>query len=331
MKVVAIDYLDYDGNWEREQLSPLGIEFIDYHPPRGQDPRLVERAGDAEVLVVASAEVRREALRQLPALRLIIRLGVGVDNVDVGAATEQGVIVANMPGFCTREVAEHAAALILACARRICGYREAIAEGRWSRDAAEDSLLLAGKTIGVVGCGRIGGELLRLVRSWKMRRLVYDPYVSDARVRRLGAIRTSFEELLAASDVVSIHAPLTEETRGMFNREAFHRLKDGAILVNTARGAIVDEAALMEALDSGKLACAGLDVFEKEPLPPDSPLFRHPRVIVTPHVAWHSKRSEMRQRSWVVEDVRRYAAGRRPQHVVNPEVFRRLRTTGARG
>jgi D-3-phosphoglycerate dehydrogenase len=333
MKVVAIDYLDYDAAWEREQLRDLPVEFLDYHPAHGEDPHLTERARDAEILVVAAARVSREELEQLERLRLIIRLGVGVDNVDVVAATERGVIVANMPGFCTREVAEHAAMLILACARRVRGCQEAMTKGLWSREATEAPKLLAGKTLGVVGCGRIGSELLRLMRSWEFRRIVYDPYVAERRIRRLGAQRVDFEELLAASDIISVHAPLTDETRGMFGRQAFSRMKQGVIFVNTARGAIVDESALLEALRSGRVACAGLDVFEKEPLPSDSPLFRHPHVILTPHIAWYSEQSESRQRAWVVEDIRRFVAGRRPRHVVNPEVFapRRARRSQKRG
>ncbi len=330
MKAVAIDYLNYDGEWERSQLRPMGVEFVDLHPRPGEVVQYLESVADADVLVVAAEQIDRATLEALPRLRLIIRLGVGVDNVDVAAATERGVIVANMPGFCTREVAEHAVALLLACVRGLTGYGEAFREGRWSREAVGEMRLLRERTVGVVGCGRIGGEFLRLLRGWVAERLVYDPYISDARARRFGARRVSFEELLVRSDVISIHAPLTEETQGLFDRRAFLSMRKGAILINTARGPIVDEEALLEALERGTLAWAGLDVFEEEPLPPSSPLYRHPRIVATPHVAWYSEESEMRQRQWVVEDIRRFASGRRPQHVVNPEVYRRF-SSGKRG
>lgn len=323
MKVVAVDYLDYDESWEQQQLADADAEFVAYHPQKGAQVPVLEWAKDADVLVVAAVKVDRAVLEGLPKLKAVIRLGVGVDNVDVEAATELGVVVANMPGFCTREVAEHAAALLLACVRRIGTYGPAIAEGRWSREAAEELELLRGKTLGVVGCGRIGSEFLRVVRGFGLRRIVYDPYISDARVRRFGAERVGLDKLLASSDIVSIHAPLTEETRHMFDRSAFARMKRGAILINTARGPIVDESALLEALEEGIVSMAGLDVFETEPLPTSNPLFRHPRVIATPHVAWYSKQSQTRQREWVVEDIRRLVRGKKPQHTVNPAVYKR--------
>ena len=317
---VATDYLDFDPSWEQEKLRPEGVRFRAFRLAKDEGDRLLELAPDANVLVVAALPITDELMSQMPNLRMVLRLGVGLDNVDVEAATRRGIYVANMPTYCTREVAEHAVSLLFACVRKACLQNQNVRHGRWGYQYAQPLVQFRGRTLGVVGCGRIGSEVLRILSGAGLRFLVYDPYVLPENVRELGAESVQFDQLLAESDAVTIHAPLTDETRHMFDRHAFEAMRDGAILVNTARGPIVSEVALVEALRKGKIGCAALDVTETEPLPPESPLRTFENVVLTPHMAWYSEQSLQTLREWVVEDLKRVARGFEPRSVVNPEV-----------
>ena len=317
---VATDYLDFDPSWEQEELRPEGIEFRAYKLAKDEGQKLFQLAPDANVLVVAALPITDALMAGLPQLRMVLRLGVGLDNVDVEAATRRGIYVANMPTYCTREVAEHAVSLLFACLRKVCRQDHNVREGEWGYQHARPLVQLQGRILGVVGCGRIGSEVLRILKAAGVRTLVYDPYIPEERATELGAKKVSFDQLLAEADAITIHAPLTDETRHMFDAETFRKMKDGAILVNTARGPIVSETALVEALRNGKLACAALDVTETEPLPLDSPLRTFDNVVLTPHMAWYSEQSLQVMREWVVQDLKRLARGFEPRNVVNPEV-----------
>ncbi len=317
---VATDYLDFDPAWEQKQLAAEGIEFRAYRLAKDEGEKLSELAPDANVLVVAALPITAALMARLPNLKMVLRLGVGLDNVDVEAATRRGVYVANMPTYCTREVAEHAVSLLFACTRQICRQDHNVRQGRWGYQYVRPLRQWQDRTLGVVGCGRIGSEVLRILSHSGLRFVVYDPYVEEEKVRELGAEPVDFDALLAKSDAITIHAPLTEETQHMFDGEAFSRMRNGAILVNTARGPIVAESALVAALQNGKLACAALDVTEVEPLPLDSPLRSLENVLLTPHMAWYSEQSLQVLREWVVQDLKRLARGFEPRNVVNPEV-----------
>ncbi len=272
-------------------LSARGLQ------PLAADPRfeIIERTGlsadelvdalvDVDGVIVRSAtRITRDALVRADRLRVIGRAGVGVDNIDVPAATERGIAVLNAPSGNTISAAELTFALILAMARRISAADRSMKAGGWDRKRFNGSELY-GKTLGLVGAGRIGSEVARRARAFGMRVVAYDPYLTEDRARELDVQRVTIDTLLERADVVTVHVPLTDATRGLIGAAQLARLKPGATIVNTARGGIVEEAALIAALQEGRLAAAALDVFSKEPLPADHPLRSLDNVVLTPHL-----------------------------------------------
>ncbi len=246
----------------------------------------LERAlADAHALIVRSeTQVTADLMTRAPHLRVIARAGVGVDNIDVPAATRRGIAVMNAPGANTVSAAEHVMALLLALVRRIPWAVEAMRRGEWDRKRFEGSEL-RGKTIGIIGLGRIGGQVAHLARAFGMQLLGHDPYLSPERAAELEVKLATLDELLRRADVVTLHMAHTEQTHRLINAERLALMKPGAVLVNTARGELVDEAALAAVLEAGGIAGAAIDVFAVEPLPADSPLRRLDRVILTPHLA----------------------------------------------
>lgn len=279
--------------------------------------------GEADGLLVQYGDVSRRVVEGLPRLRLLVRYGVGVDGMDVQAATERGIPVVNVPDYGTDEVANHAVALFLALARKIPQLDRQTRAGRWSVFEVQPIHRLVGQTIGIVGCGRIGSRVARKLAGFDVRLLAHDPYIAEFPA---GVTPVGFDRLLAESDFLTIHCPLTAETRHLIDASALARMKPTAVLINTARGGIVDTTALSEALGAGRLGGAGLDVTEQEPLDPASPLLRMDTVVVTPHGAWYSEegRSELKRRV-AEEAVRVLVRGESPLHCVNPEVLRRGR------
>ena len=260
-----------------------------------------------------------------PRLRVVGRHGVGLDIVDIPAATRLGVAVVHAPGANSQAVAEHALMLMLMCAKR------AIQVDRWTRDgdwrARRDALNeeLAEKTLGIIGIGNIGRRVARFAGALGMRVLAYDKFLSDEEVRRRGAEPLpSLEALLPQADVVTCHTPLTPETRAMINPRTLALMKRGAILVNTSRGPVHDERAVFEALATGQLGAAGIDVFEEEPSPVDNPLFGLPNVVCSQHVAGVTVQANRATGVQVVQEMLRVLHGERPEVLVNPDVWPRL-------
>ena len=258
----------------------------------------------------------------LPRVRVLVRYGVGVDGIDLAAATDHGVPVVNVPDYGTDEVANHAVALLLALARKINRLDRQTRSGGWDVFRIGPVTRLAGQTVGIFGCGRIGSAVARKLSGFDVRLLGCDPYVATFPP---GVQPVAFERLLAESDYVTIHCPLTDETRHAFDAESLARMRSSAVLINTARGGVVDTRALVEALQQGDLAGAGLDVLEHEPIDPASPLLRMEQVIVTPHAAWYSEegRSDLKRRA--AEEAVRVLHGERPRNCVNRQVLSRLR------
>lgn len=258
-----------------------------------------------------------------PQLCVVARPGIGIDNIDVAAATARGVAVVHTPDAPTESTAEHAIALLLALAKRV---READAglRGRgWHSRQPLIGVEVAGKILGLVGLGRIGGRVAQVARALNMRVLVYDPYVSGGRAATLGVeLVESLADLLAKADFVSLHAPLTPETHALIDAEALAQMKPSAYLINCARGPVVDEAALVQALSSGAIAGAGLDVFAQEPTDAN-PLFDLPNVVVTPHIAAYTEDGVRRMGMGAVAQVLQVLEGRRPLNLVNPEIWER--------
>jgi len=279
MKVVISDTLSEEG---LNILREAGLEVV-YKP--GLSPEeLKKEIEDADALIIRSGtKVAKEILERAKNLKVIGRAGTGLDNVDVASATEKGIVVMNVPGGNTLSAAEHTFALILALARRIPQANASVKSGIWDRKKFL-GVELNGKVLGVIGLGRIGSIVAERALCFKMRVLAYDPYVSPDVAKDRGIEIVSLDELLANSDFVTIHTPLTKETFHLLNRERLSKMKKGAYLINCARGGIVDENALYEALTSGHLAGAALDVFENEPVPPDYPLLKLDNVVVTPHL-----------------------------------------------
>lgn len=244
-------------------------------------------------MIRSRTKVTAELLEHAPHLKIVVRVGVGLDNVDLEAASRRGVLVANTPRATTRSVAEHTLALMLAASRNLLEAGISIREGRWEKKRLIGREL-QGKVVGLVGVGRIGSAVARLCRVLGMEVVGHDPQLTPEMAADLGVTLMDLETLLSRSDIISLHVPLTEETRHMINHQAFARMKEGVILVNCARGGIVDEKALLEALEAGRVAMAALDVFEVEPPPPDYPLLHHPRVIATPHIAAQTEEAQRR-------------------------------------
>jgi D-3-phosphoglycerate dehydrogenase len=293
------------------------------------EQEVVDLAADADGLVVRMQPVTPRVLDELTRCRVIARYGTGYDTVDVAAATERGIVVANVVGFGVHEVAEHAIALLLAGARRIVAHDRAIRDGAWDIAQADPIHRVTGSTLGLVGYGRIGRAVQAKLAGFEVRTLAYDPFVPAEEVRAYGAEPVDLATLLTRADLISLHAPLTPETRHCIDRAALRLVKSTAVLVNTARGGLVDTAALLEALEEGRLGAAGLDVHEAEPLPPDDPVRANGRAIILDHAGWYSEESIEALQRGAIEAVAAVLTGRRPASVVNPEVYARRRQVAA--
>jgi D-3-phosphoglycerate dehydrogenase / 2-oxoglutarate reductase len=263
---------------------------------------LIEALGDAVAVVVRSGtQVDEEMIAAAPKLEVIGRAGVGLDNIDVEAAAARGITVVNAPDASTISAAEHTMALLLAQARRIPEADASLRAGRWDRKALE-GVELSGKTLGLIGLGRIGSQVAELAKAFGMRVLAYDPLISPDRAAALGVALTSFDDVLSEADFLSIHAPRTVDTEQLIDAAALARMKPSARIVNVARGGIVDEAALAEAVGDGTIAGAAIDVFAIEPTT-ESPLFDHPQIVVTPHLGASTAEAQVRAGTSTVEAV----------------------------
>jgi D-3-phosphoglycerate dehydrogenase / 2-oxoglutarate reductase len=305
----------------QEGLSVLGqrarLEFV-----AGDRAGLERGLSAAEALLVRSeTRVTSALLDAAPRLRVIGRAGAGVDTIDVEAATARGIVVVNAPGGNAVAAAEHTLALMFALARRVAAADASLKRGQWSR-SAHVGTELTGKTLGLVGLGRVGSEVARRALGLDMHVLVYDPYVPDEHARHLGLEPVELDALLEAADFVSLHVPLTEATRGILSAERIARMRPGAFLINCARGGLVDEAALLAALDEGRLGGAGVDVFSTEPVSPDDPLPRHPKVVATPHLGASTVEAQANVAAQVANEVLAVLEGRPTQFAVNAPSLR---------
>lgn len=280
MKILIADKISERG--VEHLRSQSGVEVVEAY---GSSPeQLCALAADVEAIIVRSAStITADIIAAAPRLRAIGRAGVGVDNIDVDAATERGIIVMNTPGGNTISTAELAFTHLLCSARPIAQAHASMKAGKWDKKSFQGAELYQ-KTIGILGLGRIGSEVARRAKSFGMRVLAYDPYLTKARADQLEVEKVELPELLAAADFITVHMPKTDATTNMLDAAAFAQMKDGVRIVNCARGGLIDEAALADALASGKVAAAGLDVFEEEPLAADSPLRQYERLVMTPHL-----------------------------------------------
>jgi D-3-phosphoglycerate dehydrogenase / 2-oxoglutarate reductase len=286
----------------RERIADAGVELLRERFDVDANGDLSEKIADYDALVIRSAtQVDARLIERAGRLKVIGRAGVGVDNVDVEAATRRGIVVANAPESTVVSAAEHTIGLLLALSRNIAQAHAALKEGRWER-SQHGGIELAGKTLGVLGFGRIGQQVARRALGLEMRVVAYDPFVARDRFRELGVERVeSPDQVFSASDFLTLHLPLTEETTGVIDARAFELMRDDVRLINAARGELVDEGALVEALESGKVAAAALDVFSAEPY--SGPLLALPNVVVTPHLAASTAEAQDRAGVIVAEQV----------------------------
>lgn len=310
-RVVIADALERSG---LELLAKAGLEVVEV--PKGERQRLGDFLREAEGLVVRSAtRVTAVLLDQAPALRVVARAGVGVDNVDVEAATARGILVVNAPTANLISAVEHTFALLLALVRHVPAAHASMMRGEWERGKFL-GWELHGKTLGIVGLGRIGQRVAQRARAFEMQILAYDPHLPRERMASLGVEPVSLGELIERADVVTLHTPLTRETRNLIGAAELGRMKPGAFLVNCGRGGLVDEEALLASLESGHLAGAGLDVFEEEPTR-RLELVRHPRVVATPHLGAQTREAQERVALETAEALRAALAGEFPLAAVN--------------
>jgi D-3-phosphoglycerate dehydrogenase len=298
-------------------LAEIDAELVIARPKT--DAEVAEAGRDADALIFHGAvPLTREIVSQLRRCKVVCRTGVGVDRMDLKAAAERGIVVANAAGCNAIEVAEQTIGLLIAIARKLVRMNQYVREGRWRRHSAElhayrgKVYRIAGKTLGIVGLGNVGRQVAPRAQGLRMQVQAVDPYVDPRLAERLGIRLVSLDELVATSDFVSLHAPLTRETRKMFDRTRFAAMKPTAYLVNCARGGLVDTEALYEALVSGRIAGAALDVTDPEPLPADHPLLALPNVIVTGHTAANSEESYADCQTHAAREVVRVLKGEPP-------------------
>jgi len=329
-KVVLVDYDDdlfAPQGWEGDMLAAAGARWMtgQYRRPEA----IVEVARDADVVMIQSLRplIGRPVIEQLERCRCIVRVGIGYDSVDVAAATERGMMVCNVPDYCVEEVADHALSLLLAGVRHIARQDRWVRAGRWDRTGAKPTRRLRENVLGLVAFGRTARALAEKARGIVRTLLAFDPYVPQEVADAYGVKVVELDELLKRSDLVSVHAPLTEATCHLLGEREFNLMKPGVVLVNTSRGPVIDEAALARALREGPLGAAGLDVLEHEPPGPDCPLLGLDNVTITPHVAAYAEESVgdlYRGACQIAIDV---IEGRWPPSVVNPEVKKTLRVS----
>ncbi|WP_167859176.1 C-terminal binding protein [Paenibacillus cymbidii] len=307
---------------EREVLAQVGLVPERYSCKTEEEMK--EAGKDAEIVFVQFAPVNRAVLDAWTACRLIVRYGIGYDNVDVAYAAERGIQVCNVPAYCLDEVADHTGALILSSARKIVAMHEAVKRGEWNAEGVARPMPKSSDTVvGLIGYGRIGERVSARLKPFGFQVVVFDPYLSDAAAESKGVRKASdWTAFLAEADILSMHVPLTDETRHMINEQSLKLMKRSAVVVNTSRGALIDTHALAKAIDEGIVGGAALDVFEHEPLEANHPLRSCRNVILTPHAAYFSDSALLTLQRQTAEEAVRYVKGEAPASPVNRPVKR---------
>lgn len=320
MKIVVLDgYTENPGDLSWTELEKLGQLTVYDRTAYGESPLIAQRIGDAEVIVTNKTPISQQTLEQCPNLKLIAVLATGYNVIDCAAARMKGIPVVNVPTYGTASVSQYSIALLLEICHHIGHHDQSVHAGNWANNADwcywdYPLIELEGKTMGIIGFGRIGQAEGRIARALGMRVLAYDLYPSDSGLA-IGAY-VDLDTLYRQSDVISLHCNLTPENTRMINKDSIAKMKDGVILINNARGQLIDEQDVADALNSGKLAAAGLDVVYTEPIREDNPLLKAKNCIITPHISWAPKESRQRIMDVTAENIRAFLAGR-PQNVVN--------------
>jgi len=327
IKVVVTDYIEADLEWEAAEMARRGVEF-ECHQLKGADEaEVIAKTRDADIVVVNMVKVTPSVIAGWDRCKLVIRHGAGYDNLDVDALTAAGIVAEYIPDYCRDEVAEHAIALMFACARKVVWSRQvlddSVARGEWDFEPVVPMYRIGGATVGIIGCGRIGSALYGKLRHFGVQFLICDPYLSQERKDELGIETRDLQTVLRGSDYVTLHTPLNDETRHMMNAETIAMMKPSAFLINCSRGGMINVHDLREALLAGAIAGAAIDVYEKEPPRPDYPLFGLDNVVLTPHLSWYSKDAEQTIREKIVQDIDMFLDGAGPRIPINPDVLDR--------
>ena len=323
-KVALVDY-DYPTVEEfRKTVDEFGGEFA--HRRCKDIDEAIGWAGDADGWIIQYlSPIGEKVFSSCKKLKVVGRLGIGYDVIDVPAATRHNVVATNVPSYCEDEVSDHAMALLLSCARRTALYTQAVHGGKWDWTLGRPMLRLRGQTLGLAGFGKIPRALAPKAKAFGLKVIAHDPYLKPEQAKKEGVELVDFDTLLRRSDFISVHCPLTAETKGLFGQEAFGKMKRTAVLINTARGGIVDLAAITEALKSKRIGGAGLDVLPQEPPAAGEALLKLDNVVLTPHVAWYSEESIVDLQVAVTRNVCMVCAGKKPAAILNPEVLAEVR------
>jgi D-3-phosphoglycerate dehydrogenase len=323
-KVVVTDLGYKTYKYEAAELKRINARLVLTKCKTEDD--VIKNAKDADAVLVRWAPITARVINGLAKCKIISRYGTGYDNVDAAAAAARGIIVTNVPDYCMEEVSDQALALLMSCARKITEHDKTIRKGAWDIAAKNPIFRMAGKTMGIVGLGRIGSTFLRKIKGFNFGQiLVCDPYIArKAAEKKYGVKLVDLKTLLKKSDYISLHVPLYKATRHLIGAPELKMMKKTAILVNTSRGPVVDNAALYQALKSRRINSAGIDVWEKEPVPVTSPLFKLPNLVVSDHAAWYSEESEIELKTSVAHNAVEALTGQKVKNVVNQEPWRKL-------
>ena len=312
-KVVLTDNIFPDLIIEREMLDKVDAELIEVTDPA----TLANEVKDADAVINTYAEITPEIINGMEKCRMIIRNGIGVNTINVDACNEKGIMVGNIPTYCIEEVATHAITLMLTLNRKVFMYNQSVRSGVWDVKKGMPIESVVGATLGLVGFGRIPRLINDRAQALGMKVLAYDPFVTAENAAETGATKAEIDQIIAESDFISIHCPLTPDTKGMFDYAAFKAMKDNAYIINTARGPVINEEDLVKALSEGLIGGAGLDVLMEDKGQTDHPLYAFDNVIITPHAAWYSETAILRRRTQTVESVIEVLEGREPHSFLN--------------
>ena len=319
MKIVVLDHpRENPGEIDWSQLERLGETRIYARTPVD---KLIETIGDAEVVFLNKSPLTREVIEACPNIKFISVIATGYNTVDVKAAAERGILVSNVPSYGTGAIAQHAIALLMEITNHVAYNDAEVRKGRQGENAGDwcfwdyPCIELENKTMGIVGLGRIGQYVARAAVAFGMKVVAFDKFESDA-MKQIGVEYVDLDTLYASADVISLHCPLFDDTKGMINRDSIARMKDGVILINNSRGALVDEEALAEALCNGKIYAAGLDAMDPEPPSMDNPLLKAPNCFITPHISWAALECRQRLVRFAINNFEAYLEGK-PTNIVN--------------
>lgn len=322
LKVVITDFEYETLRWEEDAVAQMGAEFVKCHCQTEQE--LIEATCDADAILVQFANITSNVMAHMKKCRAIVRYGVGLDCIDLTAATDHGIMVANIPDYGLEDIADHAMSLMLTSARKIVQLNQAVREGTWDYKLAKPLFRLRGKTLGLVGFGRIARMVADKAKVFGLEVMAFDPYIDESTAASCQVLLADLDTVVRSADILSLHVPVTKETYHLINEQTFTKMKKNCILVNTARGALVDETALINALKTEKIAGAGLDVSKQEPIDPKNELLNMPNVVMTPHSAWYTEEAQQSLQEQAAQEIIRALSGERLLNLANPAVLTKI-------